>query len=177
MPLTDSKVKALYCRSRKGENVGKETDGGGLNLQGEKYWRLSCRFSGKQKNLALGAYPDVSLKTSRQARDQARELLAQGTDPGEQRKADKAERRATESAVTFELVARKWYEQKTLNLSPAYRKQKLQRLEKHFPYIGYVPMVSLDLPDLVTAQEHLHSGQIREKALLNLPGRYAVTPA
>ncbi len=38
-------------------------------------------------------------------------------------------------------------------------------------------MVSLDLPDLVTVQEHLHSGQIWENALLNLPGRYAVTPA
>ncbi len=51
MPLTDSKVKALYGRARKGENVGKEADGGGLNLQGGKYWRLSCRFSGKQNPL------------------------------------------------------------------------------------------------------------------------------
>ncbi len=91
MPLTDSKVKALYGRARKGEKVGKEADGGGLNLQGGKYWRFSCRFAGKQKTLALGVYPDVSLKLARQAGDQDRELFAQGTDPGEQRKAHRAE--------------------------------------------------------------------------------------
>ena len=179
MPLTDSKVKALYGRARKGETVGKEADGGGLNLQGGKYWRLSYRFAGKQKTLALGVYPDVSLKMARQARDQARVLLAQGTDPGEQRKADRAdaERRATESAVTFELVAREWYEKKTLNLSPAYRKQKLQRLERHlFPYIGHVPMASLDLPDLVAALEHLHGKADMGKRVAELAGqvcRYA----
>ena len=61
MPLTDSKVKALYGRARKGETVGKEADGGGLNLQGGKYWRLSYRFAGKQKTLALGVYPGGSL--------------------------------------------------------------------------------------------------------------------
>ena len=52
MPLTDSKVKALYGRAGKGKDVGKEADGGGLNLQGGKYWRLSYRFAGKQKTLA-----------------------------------------------------------------------------------------------------------------------------
>lgn len=91
MPWPDSWGKALYGRARKGEKVGKEVDGGGLNLQGGKYWRLSYRFAGKQKTLALGVYPDVSLKMARQARDQARALLAKGSDPGEQRKADRAE--------------------------------------------------------------------------------------
>ena len=73
MPLTDSRGKALYGRARKGEKVDKEADGGGLNLQGGKYG--ACRFAGGQKSLALGMYPDVSLKGARQIRDQARELL------------------------------------------------------------------------------------------------------
>ncbi len=51
MPLTDTKVRALHGRMLKGENVGKASDGGGLNFQGGKYWRFT----------ALGVYPNVSL--------------------------------------------------------------------------------------------------------------------
>ena len=79
---------AVRSRPEGGER-GKEA--GGLNLQGGKYRRFSCRFAGKQKTLALGVYPDVSLKLARQDGDQDRELFAQGTDPGEQRKAHRAE--------------------------------------------------------------------------------------
>ena len=72
MPLTDTKVRALYGKAQKGESVGKESDGGGLNLQSGKYWRLSYRFNGRQKTLALGVYPAVSLKSARLARDKAK---------------------------------------------------------------------------------------------------------
>ncbi|WP_273524253.1 hypothetical protein [Mailhella massiliensis] len=61
MPLTDSQGKTLYGRARKGEKVGKEADGDGLNQQGGKYRRCSCRFAGNQKTLALGVYPGGSL--------------------------------------------------------------------------------------------------------------------
>ena len=81
MPLTDTKVRALHGRMLKGEKVGKEADGGGLTLQEGKYWRFYYRFDGKQKTLALGVYPDVSLKNARKLRDKARELVAQGIDP------------------------------------------------------------------------------------------------
>ena len=134
MPLTDTKVRALHGRMVKGENVGKESDGGGLNFQSGKYWRMSYRFAGKQKTLALGVYPDVSLKMARQARDRARELLAQGIDPAERKKADKVEakRQERESSLTFEVVAREWFEKKTLELTADYRKQILSRLETTF---------------------------------------------
>ena len=95
----------------------------------------------------------------RTARDKARELLAQGIDPGEQRKAERAamEQQQKETSITFEVVARDWFEKKTLNLTPAYRKNKLQRIEKHLlPYIGKIPMATLDLPDIVAALDHLH---------------------
>ncbi|MBQ3171268.1 MAG: DUF4102 domain-containing protein [Mailhella sp.] len=61
MPLNDTKVRALYSKAKKGEKVGKEADGGGLILLNGKYWRLSYRFGGKQKTLALGVYPIVFL--------------------------------------------------------------------------------------------------------------------
>ena len=50
MPLTDTKIKAIYAKAQRGETVGKESDGGGLNFQSGKYWRLSYRFGGKQKS-------------------------------------------------------------------------------------------------------------------------------
>ena len=57
MPLNDTKIRALYGKAQKGEAVGKVSDGGGLNFQSGKYWRLSYRFEGKQKTLALGGLP------------------------------------------------------------------------------------------------------------------------
>ena len=119
---------------------------------------MSYRFNGKQKTLALGVYPDISLKAAREARGKARTLLAQGIDPNEQKKSkrDEAERQQKEEARTFEFVAREWFDKKTRNLSPAYRKQKLQRVENHlFPYIGRTPMATLDLPEIVAALDHL----------------------
>ena len=105
MPLTDAKIRALHGKALKGEIVGKAADGGGLNFQNGKYWRMSYRFDGKQKTLALGVYPDISLKAAREARDKARTLLAQGIDPNEQKKSrrDEAERQQKEEARTFEV--------------------------------------------------------------------------
>lgn len=72
-----------------------------------KYWRMNYRFAGKQKTLALGVYPAVSLAQAQQGRDKARKLLAQGTDPSTAKREDK---QATAAAAvhTFEMVARDW---------------------------------------------------------------------
>ena len=113
----------------------------------------------EKKRLALDVYPDVSLKMARLARDKARELLAQGINPCEQKKQDKAKARRLEqeSRLTFEIVAREWFEKKTRNLTLTYRKQKRQRLEKYlFPTVGNIPMAELDLPDLAAALKPLH---------------------
>lgn len=81
MPLTD-----VACRKTKpGSKLRKLSDMGGLQLwvfpHGSKMWRLAYRFGGKQKLLALGKYPDVSLLVAREERDKAKALLRQGTDP------------------------------------------------------------------------------------------------
>lgn len=81
---------------------------------GGKLWRLKYRLGGKEKLLALGAYPDVSLKDARRRRDDARELIAQDVDPGEQKKAvkDAAAAIAKDAALTFKVLADEWFEVK-----------------------------------------------------------------
>lgn len=62
-----------------------------VHPNGSKYWRLRYRFAGKEKMLALGKYPEVSLADARARRDEARKLLANGVDPSENKKAVKVE--------------------------------------------------------------------------------------
>lgn len=77
------------------------------------------RVDGKEKLLALGAYPDVPLKLAREHRDEARRLLADGIDPGEHRKAHKSAR-ADAVANSFETVAREWYSKMLPTWSPGH---------------------------------------------------------
>lgn len=90
MALTDTAVQ----QARPMEKPQKLFDGGGLYLfvtpEGGKYWRLKYRFGGSEKKLALGVYPEVTLETARERRDEARALLAEGVAPGEIRKQQRA---------------------------------------------------------------------------------------
>lgn len=110
MPLTDIAVRKATPR----EKPYRLADGGGMYLEvapsGGKYWRLKYRFAGKEKRLALGVYPDVSLAAAREKRDDARKKLAADIDPGEAKKADK---RAVRLAATnsFEAVALGWMDE------------------------------------------------------------------
>ena len=86
MPLSDPAIKKAKSEAK----PYKLTDEKGLFLlvnAAGKYWRLAYRFGGKQKTLALGVYPDVTLARAREKRDDARKLIADGIDPGEHRKA------------------------------------------------------------------------------------------
>ena len=67
--MLNEAIRAMHGKAKKGEKVGKETDGGGLILLNGKYWRLSYRFGGKQKTLALGVYPIASLLPARRGCD------------------------------------------------------------------------------------------------------------
>ena len=76
--------------------------------KGSKYWRMKYRFAGKEKLLALGVYPDVSLSTARERRDNARRLLADEVDPSAVRRQGKlANIQSAESS--FENVALEWF--------------------------------------------------------------------
>ena len=106
-PLNDKQIQSANFKK-----LGKRTklsDGGGLYLDIQpsgRYWRMKYRFDGKEKTLALGVYPEVSLKLARERRTKAREQIADGIDPNEVRKEKKAALK--EQADTFKAVAEDW---------------------------------------------------------------------
>ena len=103
MALTDTAIRALIH----GDKPTKKTDEKGLFLllqpSGGKLWRFKYRFGGKEKKLSLGRYPDVPLKEARRRRDLARQTLAMGIDPAEQKKQQALES-ALSAANSFEVV-------------------------------------------------------------------------
>ena len=96
MKLSDAAVRNAKANGK----VQKLSDGGGLYLHvtatGSKLWRMAYRFEGKQKLWSFGSYPAVSLKDARHRRDEARELLARGIDPGAEKKQAKEEKLSKE---------------------------------------------------------------------------------
>ncbi|WP_449576628.1 tyrosine-type recombinase/integrase [Lelliottia nimipressuralis] len=125
----------------------KLSDGGGLYLEvtasGSRYWRLKYRYGGKEKRLAFGVYPEVSLAEARDKRDVAKKVIAAGNDPGEIKKAEKiAQKISFEN--TFEAIAREWHQHKADRWSLRYRDEILDTFEKDiFPYTGRRPIVDM----------------------------------
>jgi hypothetical protein len=149
MMLTDTAIK----NTKPGDKPKKLTDEKGLFLlvhpNGGRYWRLKYRFMGRQTEMALGVYPQVSLKEARERRDEARKLLAGGVDPGAVRKAQKTAR-LEQAANTFEAVAREWFEQWRGGVSEAVQTRTMRRLEKDvFPIIGGLPVVEVNAPKVL----------------------------
>jgi integrase len=143
----------------KNAKTGKVSDGGGLFLQtmpsGSKYWRLAYRFDAKQKTLALGVYPAVSLKEARKRRDAARELLAGGIDPSESRKTAQAAK-IERAANTFEVVAREWYAKAYAGKAESTREKTMTRLEQDvFPIIGAMPVSTIDPAHVLAVIERI----------------------
>ncbi len=146
MALTDIKVRT----AKPTDKQYKLTDGNGMHLlvhpNGSKYWRLQYRFSGKQKMLALGVYPDVSLADARARRDEARKLLANSNDPGDKKKNDKVEQ---EEARTFEQLAIEWHATNK-KWSEEHSRRVLKSLEDNlFPAIGKRNIIDLKTRDLL----------------------------
>ena len=156
MAPTDTFVKNIKSN---GMAVGaKHADGQGLYLhvkEAGKYWRMSYRFDGKQRTLALGVYPAVGLAKARQRRDKARELLADGIDPSTAKKEDKASKLAA-SANTFELVAREWLNKTKSDRADSTQGKVTTWLEKDvFPFIGKRPISALGTLDVLAALRHM----------------------
>jgi integrase len=146
MALTDIKVRTAKPMDKQ----YKLTDGNGMHLlvhpNGSRYWRLQYRFGGKQKMLALGVYPDVSLADARARRDEARKQLANGIDPSDKKKTDKVEQN---EARTFEEVAIEWHATNQ-KWSEEHSKRVLKSLEDNlFPTIGKRNIAELKTRDLL----------------------------
>lgn len=118
-------------------------------LNGGRYWRMNYRHMGKQKTLALGIYPDVTLKDARERRDVARRLLADGVDPGAAKAAQKASNVAA-AANSFEAIAREWFARVGLAWVPSHADKILRRLERDvFPWIGKKPIAEIKAPEVL----------------------------
>jgi len=149
MPLTDTAIK----KAKPGAKPSKLSDGKGLYLlvspAGSKLWRWKYRVLGKEKVLALGAYPAVSLAQAREGQDTARKMLASGNDPMVVRKADKlASQAAAENS--FESVARKWWSHWKPARSEQHASQVMRRFEADvFPHIGARPVTEIQASELV----------------------------
>jgi hypothetical protein len=107
MPLTDAGIRSAKPTAK----PFKIYDGQGLFLlvapESGKLWRFRYRFDGKEKLLALGSYPDTSLKVARDRRDAARKQIAEGIDPSALRR-DQKSARIAQAANSFEVIAREW---------------------------------------------------------------------
>lgn len=150
MSLTDVK-----CRNAKAtDKPYKLFDMDGLYLQvakagtrGGKYWRMKYRIDGKEKLLALGTYPEVSLKDARERRDEARRQVAQGVDPSLAKKSAKL---ARAGGTSFEAIAREWQAKFIDKWTPKHGATILARLEQNvFPWLGSRLISDITPPDLL----------------------------
>lgn len=149
MPLGDTAIK----KAKAGPKPIKLSDGKGMyllvNSTGSKLWRWKYRVLGKEKVMALGAYPDVSLAQARDGMDTARKQLAAGADPMDLRKAGKIAKKVA-ADNSFQSVAQVWWEQWRGVKSPRHADDVLRRLKADvFPAIGLKPVSEVLAPDLV----------------------------
>lgn len=128
-------------------------DGEGLFLlvkkNGNKHWRLKYRFLGKEKLLALGAYPLLSLQGAREAKLEAKRLIVGGIDPVAHKKSSKADA-VRNVQNTFHIIAMEWYENRKDIWKRRYAQEVLKRLEEDiFPHLGKMPIKDIEPPLLL----------------------------
>ncbi|WP_407211073.1 tyrosine-type recombinase/integrase [Citrobacter portucalensis] len=150
------------------EKPYKMADGGGLYLlvktNGSRYWRLKYRIDGKEKLLALGVYPDVSLADARAKRDEARKGIAGGIDPLELKKEHKAEREA-QVKNTFQQIALEWHSMKVKKWSVGYASDILEAFNKDiFPFLGQRPVADIKPLELLNVLKKIEARGATEKA-------------
>lgn len=161
MKLTDAKLRSL-------KDPGKHFDGAGLYLEltpaGGRYWRMKYRHGGKEKRLAFGVYPTVSLKDARDLAAIARKTLQAGDDPGELRKTAKA--KAVHEAVnTLEAVAGDWLAHQAARWAPI----TLQRIHASlavniFATLGGRPIASIKPGEVMAAVKTIEARGASDQA-------------
>jgi len=151
MALSDTKIRALKPKDK----PYKASDEKGLFLlvttAGGKLWRLKYRIDSKEKLLSFGAYPDISLADAREARDEARKVIAAGNDPSEIRKAVKLGKH-DDSLNSFEVIAREWWQSHMKDKAESHKIKVIRRFELYlFPWLGKKPISNITAPDMLDA--------------------------
>ncbi len=135
-----------------------------ITKSNQKYFRLDYRFAGKRKTLALGVYPETTLKEAREKRDEARRLIQDGVDPSVLRKAKKLNL-VEEYNNTFRIVAEKWFETRKSAWSELHATRKWQLLEKNvFPILEDRPITSITPRELLFALNKMQERGVIETA-------------
>lgn len=145
----------------------KLSDGGGMyllvNPNGSRYWRLKYRYAGKEKLLALGVYPDVTLADARDKRNEAKRVIAAGSDPSDVKQAIK-NAKALAMQNSFELIAVEWHKHKKPNWSSGYADDILESLRKDiFPYIGKRAITDIKPVDMLAVLKKLEERGVLDK--------------
>lgn len=167
VPLSDLAVK----NAKPADKDYTLYDGDGLMLlvktTGGKLWRFKYRFNGSEKRMAMGAYPQVSLKDARLKREVSRKQVASGIDPAVEKKQQKEI--AASKAETFSIVAREWLERQGERISETHSKRIWRSFEKDvLPKIGEAPIDEITIPilvDVIRAIEDRGAGETASKVL------------
>ena len=164
MKLNARQVDAAKPR----EKAYKLADGAGLYLEvvpsGSRYWRMKYRFNGKEKRMAFGVYPAVSLAQARALRDEAKKKLAEGIDPSFAKKEEKLVR-DVRLHNTFQAVALEWHGTKVSRWSEGYASDIIEAFNKDiFPYIGQQPVNEIKPLVLLNVLRRMESRGATEKA-------------
>jgi integrase len=144
-----------------------------VNPTGARLWRLKYRLHGKEKLLAIGSYPDITLKRAREKRDDARKLIADGIDPSVKKKSEK-----NAALDTFEVIAAEWFGQQRYKPKTSKKVEWLLRdwLNK---YLGSRPIRTITAPDILAICRRLetrgkHESAHRVRGLASRVFRYAI---
>lgn len=179
MALSDAAIR----NAKPGDKAVRLFDGGGLYLEvspvGGKLWRWKYRFDGKEKRLALGTYPDVSLSQARARHGDARKVLAAGVDPSEHRKAVKLAR-AENAENSFGAVALEMLAMRAKKNAKSTIVRNLRIVEKDLnPYIGSKPIAEITAPLLLSVLRKIEKrGAVetahRARGIAGMVFRYAI---
>lgn len=162
--LTDTAIRAL----KPAQTPFKVSDGEGLHLllqpRGGRLWRLSYRYQGRQKTLALGGYPNVTLAKARAAREAAKKLLLSGTDPSTARKADKQPASQSKDR-TFGAIAERWFNVRKGKWTAGYAARVLSRVNADLIRpLGTMDIETVDSPDVLKALREIEARSAIEMA-------------
>ncbi len=148
--LSDAKCRRARCPD--GKRQIKISDERGLYLlvtyAGGRYWRMNYRYGGKQKTLAIGVYPEVSLAEARNQRNLARKILRDGRDPAVARRID--------AGTTFRAIADEWLQREAIDRAATTVEQNRSRLAQHIlPRLGDIPVAEIRASDILRVLEHI----------------------
>ena len=183
LPLTATQIKTAKAK----EKDYKLFDGGGLFLlvtkNGGKRWRLKYRFNNKEKVIALGTYPSLSLKDARAKREEYKSLIANDIDPNEQKKQKKEEIQKVEKKKenTFYKVSQEWHENYQTEVSENYHIKLNRALENYvYKYMKDKPIEDVTRLNLIEILKILKERDLQDTAsrvfmIINKIYKYAVT--